>query len=113
MTTDSIDEVPLFAKAECEASITRIQVGEQVILLHRGMPFYSLNLHDPIARDVAIAAVLRLGWTLDATAVLCGVSHGTASGVRGRLNKGRMAAVIDHGSRSPTGARGCKAEEGP
>ena len=97
MTTENIDNAQLFAKSECEASITRIQVGEQVILLHRGMPFYSFSLHDPIARDVAIAAVLSLGWTLDATATLCGVSHGTVSGVRSRLNKGGMAAVIDHG----------------
>ena len=55
MTTENIDNAQLFAKSECEASITRIQVGEQVILQHRGMPFYSFSLHDPIARDVAIA----------------------------------------------------------
>jgi hypothetical protein len=81
--------------------IERQDVGEDIMIMCRGLGVASFRRGDGVGRDVAIASLLRLGLGLktDAVAELCGASHGWVCDVRARLKEGGMESVIARGKR--------------
>jgi hypothetical protein len=73
--------------------IVRQQTGSYVELRVRGLPVLAFEENDGVGRDVAIATILRLRFTTDATAALCGVSHGWVCKVRARLREGGVSPI--------------------
>ena len=81
--------------------IKRQDVGEDIMIMCRGLAVATFRRGDGIGRDVAIASLLRLGLGLktDVVAELCATSHGWVCGVRGRLKEGGMESVIARAKR--------------
>jgi hypothetical protein len=78
-------------------------VGQDVVLLCRGLPVTSFRQGDSIGRDVAIAALLRVGHRLktDTIGQLCDASHGWVCHVRQCLAEGGLARVVARARRGP------------
>jgi hypothetical protein len=78
-------------------------VGQDVVLTFRGLPVTSFRQGDSIGRDVAIAALVRLGHGLktDTIGRLCGASHGWVCAVRQRLAEGGLERVVARAQRGP------------
>jgi hypothetical protein len=76
--------------------------GQDVVLLCHGLPAMSFRMGDSVGRDVAIAALLRVGHGLktDTIGQLCGASHGWVCEVRRRLSEGGLERVV---ARAPLG----------
>ena len=81
----------------------RQDVGEDVVLLCRGLLVASFRRGDSIGRDVAIATLLRVGHGLktDTIAELCDASHGWVCYVRRRLAEGGLDRVLERARRGP------------
>jgi transposase len=81
----------------------RQEVGQDVVLLCRGLPVASFRQGDSIGRDVAIATLIRVGHGLktDTIAKLCGASHGWVCHVRQRLAEGGIDRVLERARRGP------------
>src|SRR4051812_45121442 len=86
-----------------QADFERREVGQDVVLLCRGLPVASFRVGDSIGRDVAIATLIRVGKGLktDAIAKLCGASHGWVCRVRQRLEEGGIDRVIERAPQGP------------
>jgi transposase len=78
-------------------------VGQDVVLLCRGLPVASFRRGDSIGRDVAIATLIRVGHGLKTNTIakLCGASHGWVCSVRKRLAEGGLDRVVERGRRGP------------
>jgi transposase len=83
--------------------LERQEVGQDVVLLCRGLPVASFRQGDSIGRDVAIATLIRVGHGLktDTIAKLCGASHGWVCHVRQRLAEGGLDRVLERARRGP------------
>src|SRR5262249_33675419 len=83
--------------------ITREVVGDDVVLLCRGLPVVSFRQGDELGRDLAIAALIGLdiGLTVDLMAELCGASHGWVCEVGKRLRSGGTTAVVARAQPGP------------
>ena len=83
--------------------VERQEVGQDVVLLCRGLPVASFRQGDSIGRDVAIATLIRVGPGLktDTIAELCGASHGWVCHVRQRLAEGGLDRVLERARRGP------------
>jgi transposase len=81
----------------------RQEVGQDVVLLCRGLLVASFRQGDAIGRDVAIATLVRVGHGLktDTIAELCGASHGWVCHVRQRLTEGGLDRVVERARRGP------------
>jgi hypothetical protein len=90
-------ESPLFADAG--PVIERQDAGEDIVLMCRGLPVASFRRSDGVGRDVAIAALIRLGLKTDTIAGLCDSSHGWVCEVRARLASNGLSGVISRGKR--------------
>lgn len=77
--------------------LERRSAGPDVVLFCRGLAVASFRQGDSIGRDVAIAALLRLGLGLktDTIADLCDASHGGVCEVRRRLAEGGLDRVLE------------------
>lgn len=86
-----------------EGAFERREVGQDVVLLCRGLPVASFRVGDSIGRDLAIATLVRVGKGLktDTIAKLCGASHGWVCQVRRRLNEGGVDRVVERAARGP------------
>jgi transposase len=86
-----------------EPVFERQLVGQDVLLLCRGLPVASFRQGDSIGRDVAIATLIRVGYglTTDTIAELCGASHGWVCNVRRRLEEGGVDRVVERAKRGP------------
>jgi hypothetical protein len=93
-TTLFVDTVdPIFERQE---------VGDDVLLRCRGLPVTSFRRGDSIGRDLAIAALIRLGnLKTDTIAALCETSHGWVCEVRKRVTRGGFQAVVERAPRGP------------
>jgi hypothetical protein len=78
-------------------------VGQDVVLLCRGLPVISFRQGESIGRDVAIAALLRVGRRLktDTIGQLCDASHGWVCHVRRCLAEGGLERVVARARRGP------------
>jgi hypothetical protein len=96
-----------------EAIFERRNVGHDVVLFCRGLAVTSYRQGDGVGRDVAIAALLRVGGGLktDTIAELCDGSHGGVCGVRRRLAEGGLERVVERARRgAPRKLVGAKQE---
>jgi hypothetical protein len=80
-----------------ESVFERQDVGEDVLLLCRGLPVATFRRGDSFGRDLAIATLIRVGHGLktDTIAELCGGSHGLVCLVRRRLEEGGVDSVVE------------------
>jgi hypothetical protein len=92
-------EAMLFEDAE--PSIQRQDVGDDIVLICRGLVVASFRRNDPIGRDVAIASLIRLGMNLttDTIGALCSASHGWVCRVRVRMKEGGLETVVARAKR--------------
>jgi len=79
-----------------------IRVGSDVVVRFRGLPLMSYPLSDPVARDVTIASLLRIGLTGERVAKLVRMSTGHVSQVKSKVSEGGVSALAE---RSPMGRR--------
>ena len=79
----------------------RKDVGEDVLLLCRGLVVATFRRGESLGRDLAIASLLRVGCGLktDTIAALCGASHGWVCEVRRRFKVGGLQAIVARGVR--------------
>ena len=68
--------------------------GKFVELRARGLPVLVFEIGDRVARDVAIASLIRLKMHDEEIRALCGVSHGWVCKVRARLRAGGIGEVV-------------------
>jgi hypothetical protein len=73
--------------------VERCEAGDLVTICHQGLPVLTYERTDPIARDLVIASLLRLGLLGKTVARLGRMSEAHVSGVATRLDAGGTAAL--------------------
>lgn len=79
------------------AEVDVIRVGKDVVVRFRGRPFMSYPTSDPVARDVTIASLRRIGVSGERVAALVGMSTGHVSAVKSKFAKGGVSALATRG----------------
>ena len=80
--------------------------GEESLLIAHGIVIAQWSLHDPVSRDVVIAAGLRIGWKGLSLARLTRTSQAHVSRVGAKLARGGFEALLEHGRPGPKGTLG-------
>lgn len=78
--------------------LERLEAGELVTILYLGLPVLTFEHTDPIARDLVIHSLMRLGLKGTTVATLCRVSPAHVSGVGRRVAKGGMTVLAKRGT---------------
>lgn len=81
--------------------LERCEAGELITICYQGLAVLTFERTDPIARDVVIASLLRLGLRGKTVAALCRMSEAHVSGVARRLAAGGTAALLARGKPGP------------
>lgn len=83
---------------ECGLSgLEKVAIGDEVLLVYRGLAVLSYGAEDRVGRDMAVAMLLRNGMKGKSVARLCGMSEGHVTGVRKRLAAGGLEALAVRG----------------
>jgi len=92
----AMDAEPLTLHGELfEPGLTSAGAGEEVLILYQGIPAYRFDRRDAIARDLVIAALLRLGVTQLTIARLRTMSPAHVCGVQRRVRDGGTEALLE------------------
>jgi transposase len=91
-----MDTEPLTLHGELfEPWLMSAGAGDEVLILYQGIPAYRFDRRDAIARDLVIAALLRLGVTQRTVARLTKMSPAHVCGVQRRVQRGGTEALLE------------------
>lgn len=93
------DEDPKFEWSEADLSeVKAVRAGQDMVVMFRGRSLLSYPMSDPVARDMTIATLDRIGISGERIARLLGLSTGHVSNVKAKVAEGGISALAKRGN---------------